>query len=258
MSAFLLAAFILVAGFAILWWRCSQLNNYSFVDAWWAFGIGFCALFYAVVGQGDFFKSLIIGLLAACWSIRLGGHLLRRIRRHHPVEDSRYQKLREVWAGRVKRSFFWFFQAQAFLVLLLSMPFLLISRDNGGWGVWEAMGLLVFAIGLGGESLADAQMASFKKSGAENSAICQEGLWSYSRHPNYFFEFVVWLGFYFFACGSEWGWVTVFAPGLILFLLLKVTGIPPTEASAVARKGDAYRDYQRSTSAFVPLPPRKN
>ncbi len=100
-------------------------------------------------------------------------------------------------------------------------------------------------------------MARFKKGKPGKNEICREGLWRYSRHPNYFFESVIWLGFYTYACGSAWGWTTIHAPAIIVFLLLKVTGIPPTEASAVRRKGDAYRRYQETTSAFIPWPPRR-
>jgi steroid 5-alpha reductase family enzyme len=100
-------------------------------------------------------------------------------------------------------------------------------------------------------------MSRYKKSHPGPGGVCREGLWRFSRHPNYFFEFVIWLGFYLFACGSEWGWTAIHAPALILFLLLRVTGIPPTEAAALRRKGDAYRDYQKTTSAFFPWPPKE-
>jgi steroid 5-alpha reductase family enzyme len=100
-------------------------------------------------------------------------------------------------------------------------------------------------------------MAGFKARNKDSRAVCQDGLWNYSRHPNYFFEAVIWSGFYIFACGSEWGWTAVHAPVAIIYLLLRVTGIPPTEAAAVLRKGDAYRNYQKTTSAFVPWPPRR-
>lgn len=244
--------------FAGAWWWCLQLDNFSPVDAFWAFGIGICALYFVATGSADLSKRLLAGGLAVTWSLRLGGHLQARIRRHHPSEDSRYQKLREVWEGRVPRSFFWFFQAQALSVVLLAMPFFLISKDGSGWGAWEWVGLIVTVCGLVGESLADRQMDRFKEQNSDSRAVCREGLWNYSRHPNYFFEFVIWVGFFLLACGSQWGWLTFYAPACILFLLLKVTGIPPTEASAVQRKGDAYRDYQATTSPFIPLPPKKS
>lgn len=257
MMALLCAAAVMVLLFAGGWWWCVQLDNFSPVDAFWAFGIGGCAAYFSIVGDAVPEKRILAGTLAAIWSLRLGGHLQARIRRHHPEEDSRYQKLRDVWEGRVNRSFFWFFQAQALSVLLLSLPFFLISRDGNGWGMWEWIGLVVTIGALIGETISDRQMDRFKEQNDDPKAVCREGLWKYSRHPNYFFEFVIWLGFFLLACGSAWGWVTIYAPACILFLLLRVTGIPPTEASAVKRKGDAYRRYQETTSPFIPLPLKK-
>jgi len=242
--------------FAISWWWAVRIDNYSLVDAVWAFAIGLLGVAWLFLMDGDSAKRIAAGALVAFWSLRLGWHLQRRIRHHHPQEDARYAKLREVWQGREARSFFWFFQGQALSVVLLALPFLFIARDAGGWSVWESIGLAVALTGICGEALADHQMSRFKAGNSDSRAVCREGLWRYSRHPNYFFEAVIWLGFYLFACGSGMGWATIHAPAVITFLLLKVTGIPPTEASAVARKGDAYRDYQRTTSAFIPLPPR--
>ncbi|MES2923251.1 MAG: DUF1295 domain-containing protein [Verrucomicrobiota bacterium] len=245
--------------FFFAWIAAEKLSNYSLVDAVWALGIGLSAsLWLAVVG--DFSdKETVAAALIATWSARLGGHLLRRISKAHPEEDARYVKLREVWNGRVSSAFFWFFQAQGISVVLLALPFLLIAADpDSSWSAWESAGLVVAAAGILGESVADAQMSRFKARNTDSKAVCQDGLWRYSRHPNYFFETVIWTGFYVYACGSEWGWTMIYAPATITFLLLKVTGIPPTEAAAVARKGDAYRRYQKSTSSFIPWPPREN
>ena len=252
-----IALIAMISMFAAAWGWCVKLDNFSPVDAFWAFGIGLCGVFFSLTGEADLSKRILAGVLVAVWSLRLGGHLQARIRRHHPTEDSRYQKLRDVWEGKVNRSFFWFFQAQALSVILLSFPFFLISKDGNGWGAWEWVGLVVTVIGLVGESISDRQMDRFKEKNSDPKGVCREGLWKYSRHPNYFFEFVIWVGFFLLACGSQWGWATIYAPASILFLLLRVTGIPPTEASAVKRKGDAYRDYQATTSAFIPLPPKK-
>jgi steroid 5-alpha reductase family enzyme len=242
--------------FAVSWRWAVIIENYSLVDAVWAFGIGLLGVAWLFLMDGDSSKRVAAGAMVSFWSLRLGWHLQRRIRHHHPQEDARYAKLREVWQGREARSFFWFFQGQALSVVLLALPFLLIARDPGVWSVWETIGLAVSLTGTAGEALADHQMSRFKAGNSDPRAVCHEGLWRYSRHPNYFFEAVIWLGFYLFACGSGMGWATIHAPAIITFLLLKVTGIPPTEASAVARKGEAYREYQRTTSAFIPLPPR--
>lgn len=252
----LISAAALALLFAAAWRWARAVDNYSLVDAVWAFAIGLTAIVWLIIGAGDPWKRATAATMAGFWSLRLGGHLQARIRRMHPEEDTRYQKLREVWKGREGPAFFWFFQGQALSVVLLALPFLMVAGDSSAWGVWESAGLAVSLLGIGGEALADIQLSAFKRSCPDSKVVCQEGLWRWSRHPNYFFESVIWLGFYLFACGSAGGWAMVHAPAVILYLLLRVTGIPPSEASSLARKGDAYRAYQRTTSAFIPLPPK--
>lgn len=243
--------------FLVAWAVARKWENYSIVDAVWAYGIGVVGIFWLAAAGNASARDWVIGGLLGMWSLRLGSHLQRRIRRAHPVEDARYVRLREIWVGRVPRAFFWFFQVQAISVVILALPFFLIGADHDpSWRVWQSVGLAVTLVGIFGESLADTQMARFKARGPSEKAICQVGLWRYSRHPNYFFESVIWLGFYLYACGSPWGWTMIHAPAIIVFLLLKVTGIPPTEAAAVKRKGDAYLRYQETTSAFIPWLPR--
>jgi steroid 5-alpha reductase family enzyme len=107
-----------------------------------------------------------------------------------------------------------------------------------------------------GESAADFQLMYFKSKPANHGVICQVGLWKYSRHPNYFFESLIWIAFALFAMGSPYGYVALIAPMLILYFLFRVTGIPATEAQALRSKGESYRRYQQTTSAFVPWFPR--
>ena len=116
----------------------------------------------------------------------------------------------------------------------------------------EITGLALAILSLGGEALADWQLKQFKADPANRGKVCQAGLWRYSRHPNYFFESLIWWAFFLVALGSLHGWVTILCPLLMLYFLWKVTGIPLTEEHAVRSKGDAYREYQRTTSAFVP------
>lgn len=247
-----------IALFAAAWAWCVKIRNFSPVDAFWAIGIGLTSLFF-LLSQNPGPKGIAAALLIGAWAARLGLHLSKRIARHHPEEDSRYIKLREVWAGRENRSFFWFFQGQAISVFLLALPFYLIASDpDPAFGPFAIAGALVALAGLIGETVADKQMTAFKAADPDPKSVCKKGLWKYSRHPNYFFESVIWTGFFLFAAGSPWGWTSIYAPAIITYLLLKVTGIPPTEASALKRKGDAYREYQRTTSPFIPLPPRSS
>jgi len=106
-----------------------------------------------------------------------------------------------------------------------------------------------------GEGIADAQLRRFKADPANRGLVCRVGLWGWSRHPNYFFDWLIWCAFVLLALGSPWGWVTVVSPALMLYFLLRVTGIPATEAHALRSRGAAYVQYQREVSAFVPLPP---
>lgn len=252
------AALLVFALFTLTWWLSMRLNNFSFVDITWSYSLAFIAPVYALMGHGDSMRKTIAMSIAIIWSLRLGTYLLLRIRKHHPHEDVRYTVLREKWKDNLARNFFGFFQAQALLILLLSVPILLAcSNASPTLSVIEIIGVCVWAIGIVGEAISDAQMNAFKRDPASKGKVCQVGLWRYSRHPNYFFEFVVWLGFWVFACGSPWGWATVYAPAMILYFLLRVTGIPLTEECAVKSKGDAYREYQRTTSAFVPWLPKR-
>ena len=256
--SFLLGSGAMMGVFALAWAFAHRVNNFSCVDAIWAFGVGMLGLFWLGFGDGFGVKQIGAGVILGFWSLRLGWHLQRRIRRIHPEEDARYVALREVWSGREASAFFWFFEAQAVSVILLALPFWCIAVDQDrSWSSLESIGLSVALLGVVGEGIADWQMSRFKARGVGSSAVCAEGLWRYSRHPNYFFEAVIWVGFYIYACGSEWGWTTLHAPVMIIFLLLKVTGIPPTEVAAVRRKGQAYRVYQQTTSAFIPWPPKQ-
>lgn len=247
-------AFVL---FTLTWLLSLKLDNFSFVDVTWSYALAFIATLYASLGAGFSLRKGLALTMALLWSLRLGTYLFFRVKKHHPHEDVRYEVLREKWKGSLARSFFFFFQAQAVLIVLLSVPVLLACANPAAEiGIIEWIGVGVWLIGLSGEALSDAQMKRFKADPASKGKVCQLGLWRYSRHPNYFFESVVWWGFWLFACGSPWGWITIYAPASILYFLLRVTGIPLTEECAVRSKGDAYREYQRSTSAFVPWWPK--
>ncbi len=239
--------------FTATWALSLRLDNFSFVDVTWAGSLALLAPLYGLCGDGYGGRRALATIMGVQWALRLGGYLFLRVKHHHPNEDVRYQVLRKQWQGHLASRFFWFFQAQGLLIWLLSMPVLLACLNPAPHlTVLELGGALVWLIGWCGEALSDAQMAAFKHDPSNKGKVCQAGLWAHSRHPNYFFESVTWWGFWLFACGSPWGWATVYAPLSILFFLLRVTGIPLTEKCAVESKGEAYREYQRTTSAFVP------
>src|SRR5690606_11042428 len=228
-------------------------------DVTWSYAFTGLAWFYAVTGPGWLPRRLIIASLATVWSCRLGTHLLRRIRRHHPEEDSRYRALREEWSAGFTSKMALFFQAQALSVITLGLPFLLPTRNAfPGLGAAELAGIFICIVGILGESRADQQLAAFRAQSSNHGKVCNVGLWRYSRHPNYFFEWCIWVGFSVFALHSAWGWIALSAPAIMLHLLRNVTGVPMAEESSLRSKGDAFRAYQQTTNTFFPGPPRES
>jgi steroid 5-alpha reductase family enzyme len=244
--------------FAALYLVSRHYDNYGFVDIAWSYAFGLLALFYAVCAPGWPVRRALIATLAVGWSLRLGTHLAIRVLGHHPEEDGRYQQLRKDWAANFAPKMFGFFQMQAASVVLLGAAFLIIALNPGpALHPFEIAGALLWLVAITGEALADAQLAAFKKNSANKGLVCAVGLWHYSRHPNYFFEWLIWVAYFVFALASPWGWVALIGPASILFLLLRVTGIPMTEEQSLRSRGDAYRRYQATTSAFIPWFPKK-
>ena len=237
----------------VIWWLALRINNLGIVDIAWSAAFAPVAIFYAATTHGDPTRRWLIAGMATVWSLRLGTHLYFRVMGHHPHEDVRYAKMREKWGNNLKSQVLIFFELQAVLIVLLSAPFLIACLNSQpGISILEWIGVAVWALAILGEAIADWQLKQFRSRPDNKGKICQAGLWNYSRHPNYFFEWLVWVGFFLFAWDSPGGCFTVFCPALMLFFLLRVTGIPLTEELSVKSKGDAYREYQRSTSAFVP------
>ncbi len=264
------ATVALCAAFALGYALARRLDNYGIVDIIWSYAFAAVAIFYAVAGPGWWVRRGLLAGAVTFWSVRLGTHLLVRIARHHPTEDGRYRRLREEWAHGFAWRMAGFYQMQAVSVVFLALPWLWVCRNpTPALHPLEFIGLALWAVAIGGEAIADAQLAAFKRAArgaartdsaeapaGSETTVCAVGLWRYSRHPNYFFEWLVWVGYFVWACASPWGWTGLLSPASILFLLLRVTGIPMTEAQSVRSKGDAYRRYQARTSAFVPWWPR--
>lgn len=248
----------LCAAFALCYALARRLDNYGIVDIAWSYAFALLAIFYAVFAPGWPLRRALIATLAVLWSLRLGTHLFRRVMGHHPVEDGRYMQLRRDWAGNFSSKMFGFFQLQAASVVLLGLAFFIICLNPAPQlHPLEIAGALLWLLAVGGESLADAQLAAFKRNPANQGCVCDTGLWRYSRHPNYFFEWLIWVAYFVFALASPGGWIAIIGPACILYLLLRVTGIPLTEEQSLRSKGDAYRRYQQITSAFVPWLPKK-
>lgn len=256
LSPLALGTAIAATAFFAVWAVCVRVKNYGFLDVAWSYSVAVLAPVYALWGPGDPWRKTLATAIGVAWSLRLGTYLLRRVLAHHPQEDPRYETLRRRWPGPLM--FLAFFELQALVAVLFSLPFLLMAfNPRPGLAPVEIAGLTLAALALAGEALADAQMKRFKANPANRGQVCATGLWRYSRHPNYFFESLVWWGFFLAALGSPFGWITLACPLLMLYFLLKVTGIELTEAHSLRTRGEAYRLYQQTTSPFIPWFPRK-
>lgn len=239
----------------VSWLLQRVTRNAGIVDVAWSGGMGVAALFYALTSDGDFERRWLLGVLAGVWSLRLTSYLFFDRFLGKP-EDGRYQMLRQRWSPREGLYFFGFFQLQALWVVYFSLPFLVVAHHIGPLDVWSVVGLTVWCIAVAGEFLADLQLARFRSDPSNAGKTCRRGLWRYSRHPNYFFEWVHWWSYVFLSVGSFFLWLSFVVMGTMYWFLLKVTGIPYTEMRALETRGDDYRDYQRRTSAFIPWKPR--
>ena len=242
-----LAAGAQTAAWAWQW----RTRNAGIVDVVWAAGLGSAAILLATLGNGAPVVRAMLAALGGAWGWRLALHLLQRVRREG--EDGRYAHLRASWGGD-QRKWFVFFQFQALLVALFAIPFLPAANAVAAPApAWLAGAAIIWLSAVFGETLADAQLARFRADPANRGRVCRIGLWRYSRHPNYFFEWLHWFAYVCLSAGAALSWV---GPVLMYIFLRWLSGIPFTEAQALRTRGDAYRAYQRTTPMLIPWFPR--
>lgn len=238
----------------LLFWGYYLIRrNVSVVDMAW--GISFLAAVgtFFFLGDGFFWRKLLVLTIVTLWALRLVIYLSSRFVPER--DDPRYVQLLAQWpfAAYPRFQVLALFALQGLLVAFLSLPFALMCQNLLRYfSTYEVFGLLIWMSGLIGETIADNQLNLFKQNPALSGQVCDQGLWKYSRHPNYFFEWIIWLGYGIMALSSDYGVLGLASPALMLYLLLKVSGVPLAEAQALKTKGDTYRDYQARTSPFFP------
>lgn len=246
------------------WLLQRRTGNSGFVDVVWTFGLGAVAAVSSLLllpGNDTLTtRQIIVAALVAAWSLRLGMHIVERSRTI--ADDPRYAALMAEWGVEGPRRLFVFLQQQAFASLPLALTVFVAAQNPAPFlRVQDWLGLLVIVAGILGEGISDRQLRSFIATRKERARVCDSGLWGWSRHPNYFFEWMFWLAFPLFAIdlsgGYLWGWLALLGPAIMYGLLVYVSGIPPLERHMVGKYGDAYRAYQSRTSAFFPLPPQR-
>jgi steroid 5-alpha reductase family enzyme len=254
----LLAAGLSLA-MALAWAIAKEPGRSGWTDAIWSWAIGIAGAAAALVpidAGAPQPRQWLVAALVAGWALRLGGHIAARASKGH--DDPRYAELRRQWQGGFAAKLFGFLQIQALAGWLLVLSVLLAARNPAPGLVWSDIagtGLLLLA--LIGETIADRQLKAFTHHPANRRRVCDSGLWSLSRHPNYVCEWLGWCAYALIAIGPlgdwRWGWLALSGPALIYWLLVHVSGIPPLEAHMLRSRGEAFRAVQRRIPAFWPF-----
>jgi steroid 5-alpha reductase family enzyme len=257
LAAIAVALAILMAG---AWLVQQRTGNSGWVDTIWTFSVGWVGVsgaLWPVAGASPNARQWLVAGLVAIWSLRLGVHIA--VRTAGITDDPRYAAFASEWGADSPRRMFVFLQNQGLGSIPLVFAIFVAARFPGdALGLQDYLGALILLAGIAGEALADAQLKSFRANPANKGQVCDIGLWRWSRHPNYFFEWFGWLAYPVIALSPNyaWGLATLLAPVFMCWILVYVTGIPPLEAQMLRSRGDRYRDYQSRTSRFFPLPPQ--
>jgi len=261
-SIFSLAALIILVYMVLGLGLALIKKRNDVIDPMWGAGFAIVALGTYVIGEQSLVGFLLL-IMVLLWATRLTSRLIGRIL-HKKDEDYRYKKWREEWMKKGKgyffmRSFLQIFMLQGLLMFIISLSFITVNSGmtsgtlNPEAFPWlVAIGALIWIIGFSFEVIGDAQLSKFIKNPDNKGKIMQTGLWKYSRHPNYFGEATLWWGIWIIALGAGVPLWTILSPITITFLLLKVSGVPMLEAQW--KVNEAYEEYKKKTSVFIPLP----
>jgi steroid 5-alpha reductase family enzyme len=255
MNYFLTLATILVV-YMSLWFTTSLIKKRNDVaDIAW--GLGFVLITWVsyLISNDSGVRGLFVGTLVSIWGLRLAWHIYARNR--NKKEDYRYLLWRKEWGKWFYlRSYAQVYLLQGALLFLIVLPVLLINKNAGqGLGFLDIAGILLWLIGFFFESVGDAQLAKFIKSPLNKGKLMQNGLWKYTRHPNYFGEVTQWWGIWLIALSAPNGWLGIIGPITITILILFVSGVPLLEKKYAGRAD--FEEYKKRTSMFIPLPPKK-
>jgi len=245
-------------GFSVLWLVSLYTKDASLIDTFWGLGFLGQALLYhynKATNNGFVGRKQAVVLLTALWTLRLSTYL--HLRNYGQTEDWRYRALRRtIGTGFWWKSLFYVFLLQAALNFIIGQPLYLAQEaETPQYWTWtDMLGFVLFFIGLFFETVGDYQLSNFKSNPSNKGKLLTEGLWSLTRHPNYFGNATMWWGFYLFALAGG-KWQTIFSPILMTFLLLRVSGVSLLERGMIKRK-PGYENYIQKTSAFFPWPPK--
>jgi steroid 5-alpha reductase family enzyme len=266
LAVLILCAFLLL-GLAVAmvaaWKIALRTERSGWIDAIWTFSVGAAGTLAALapIPHGAFApRQYLVAALVAVWSLRLGVHIA--LRTNSAGDDPRYAQLRKEWGTSYSQRLFWFVQVQAAAAVPLVLSIMVAAHNPIlGLGAGDWIGAVVFGVAIAGEAAADRQLSDFRADPRNKGRVCNAGLWAYSRHPNYFFEWLIWMAYVFiavdFAGRYPYGWLSLAGPVLMYWLLVHVSGIPLLEAHMLRSRGEAFRSYQERTNAFWPGLSRK-
>ena len=249
---------LLVVGIIVfgLWLVSLRLRDVSFVDAFWPVGFGVVAWTTFIAIDGGHPRALLLLAFTSLWALRLGMYLFSRWL-SEPHEDKRYQAMRARRLHFAWQSIYVVFGLQGLLIVLVGVPVIFgIANAQAPLGWLDALGVLFFSAGFMLESIADSQLAAFKRDGANRGKVMDKGLWAWSRHPNYFGNTLIWWGLFIIAASDTANLWTVLGPVLMTWLILRISGVTLLE-HGLRQSRPGYEAYMARTSAFIPLPPRK-
>ncbi len=260
----LLAAAFLSVAMAAAWLVARRPGQSGWTDVFWTFATGAAGVLVATAPVGDAHdrsgfaaRQVLVAILAATWALRLGLHIAARTRHHG--DDPRYAALREEWGPRFPVRLFLFLQVQAVAALMLVVSILFAAHNPApglGWG--DALGVILLAVAIVGEGVADRQLSRFRSNPANRGRVCDQGLWGVSRHPNYFFEWLCWTAYAVIALAPAAhpasAWLALIGPLFMYYLLVHVSGVPPLEEHMLKSRGPEFQAYQARVPAFWPIP----
>jgi steroid 5-alpha reductase family enzyme len=236
-------------------WGLQRATGLSgWIDTIWSFATGLGGIIAAIFAQGDVDRRIALVIVISAWALRLGSHIGARTR--GGGEDPRYEKLTEEWGDSAGWRLFLFLQIQALAAFILVIAVYLAAANPADYPrAVDFIAMIVATVALAGEALSDWQLGRFRKTPAAKTAVCETGFWRYSRHPNYFFEWLFWCCWPLFAISASiWSWLALLAPLLMYWLLVHVSGIPPLEEHMLRSRGEKFRALQRRVNMFFPGP----
>jgi steroid 5-alpha reductase family enzyme len=246
-------------------WKVQDTSrNTGWIDVFWTFGLGTVCVAASVVSLPEdspfYLRRLCVAGLIGLWSARLGRHILMRTL--SAGDDPRYRRWIDEWGIDARRRMFWHLQSQAAVGLIFALAVLLAAHNpHPGLRVQDVLGSVILIGAIIGESIADLQLRQFKAMPEHRNRICDMGLWAWSRHPNYFFEWLCWVSYPLIAVDfsgyNPYAWLALAAPACMYWILIYVSGIPPLEDHMLRSHGEAFRAYRQRTNAFFPWPPSR-